>query len=182
MQDTNFSKFVSQEEFELKVLTKIEGGLEDSHKYVEFFADDEVKIVFWRIDDNVYLNYYKKVNDEYVLKKQTFKNLTDSYGCFKVLPKGCRYEGAFNEYIKHICVGYDQLGAKIQKGLIRISVAEGNTGREFNSTTEIKPERVAKDFAECIRSHTDTFSVQLECAVKGIPFDHQEGVKQLRAI
>ena len=55
-------------------------------------------------------------------------DFADGMDCFKVLPKGCKYEGEYTEYVDKVCRGYDEIPKKIKQGLLELSVEEGNNG------------------------------------------------------
>ena len=88
--------------------------------------------------------------------------------CFKVLPPGCSYSNTATDFYSSLCKGYQTLPEKIHTSLIKLSI-----------NTELNPLTQSVDFAECIKKHINTFSVQMECALEGVAMDHTYAIEKL---
>lgn len=168
-----FGRSLKMKQVKKRVNDVIDKGIKDDEKHIEYFMSngEKVKFVFWRDSNKAYGDIMKKGGDgAWQTAKRVFRDLKQDNSCFKLIPKGCKYHGTAKTFVEKICRGYDKMPQKIGKGLIKLSV-----NKAINN-----PEIVSDDIAECLTKHMNKFSVQLECAVPGIPMDHEWALNKLQ--
>lgn len=204
-----FSQF-NPDRWESEVEAVVRGGMEDGKRYEAYFVMKDGKYQFqfnfWRVEDDVFGSLGKRNNGRPALqgsnvsntpvfdeKLKFYRTLTDE-GCFKMLPKGCKYSGQSSEYFQELCKGYDEVAENLKKDIILVSAVintqngdEVNSVKGENNTVEstlgpdgtMNPAIVAGDFAKCLSRTTRNNTIQMDCAVKGIPMDHSWAIIRL---
>ena len=168
----------------------------------------QYQFLFWRVNENIFASVMERVSYEDNLqgsnvasrpvweeKTKLLRNLT--VDCFKIIPQGCKYSGQTTEYFEEFCRGYDLVGDIIKEDILKISALINtqdvglvdSNGKPLSQTVVLEdgdkimnPSVVAGDFAKCIKTRIRNNSIQLDCAVKGIPMDHSWAIEQLRTM
>ena len=160
-----------------KVKKVIKAGIEENVVYSEYFKGDKknsVKFRWWREGTKVFgqvLEWNKK-KKEYVLQRRLVWDLEGKKKCFKTIPNDCKFAQHVTEYFQDFCAGFEKLPEKLHEDVIKVTVNSG----------DMNPTEFTHDIAKCIKRKMSTFSVQLECAIDGLPMERKWAEQQYNKI
>lgn len=208
---SKFDKVRWVEQVENVVNGLMEAGKRYEAYFVKVDQKYKFQFIFWRIEDTIYGVLGRRhprtplegsnvsSNPAFQEKMKFYRPLT-SNTCFKMLPKGCKYSGQSSEYYQELCIGYDEIAQQLKTDILKVSAVintesgnnkqklskDGQTSSEVSVTLEngeiMNPGIVARDFAKCLSRRVRNNTIQLDCAVKGLPMDHSWAIEKLNTL
>lgn len=197
-------------EVEEVVRTGLEQGRRYTVEFYMYNKQYQTQFVFWRVNEKIFASVLRRVVPNPLVKyaegvdpnwEEAVKlyRVVGEGDCFLILPEGCRYSGQSFEYFEEFCRGYDDVANHIKEDIVKISALVNSRNSNVidsfgnplpgvqahvseTNTSVMNPAAVAGDVARCIKTQVRNNTIQLDCAVKGIPMDHSWAIQQLQSM